>query len=153
MLKLHHEQTLKYYIDKCNINDIFNVNFIKNMELHCFNKNEFITCKNSTPDYLYFLVDGTIVKFEDSYSLQNNSSDIYNEFHIIGALEIFTHSNFDYNLKALDDCICIGIPIYIIKNIAFKDAHFLKYFCEFFSSKIYNNNFKSNFFNKEKDAI
>jgi signal-transduction protein with cAMP-binding, CBS, and nucleotidyltransferase domain len=153
MLKLQHENTLIYYVSKYNLNNIFDIDISKNMELHCFNKNEFIALKDSNPKYLYFLVEGTAINFETLHNPQSKSNFIYNDFNIIGALELFVQSSFNYNIKALTDCICIGIPISIIKDLAFKDTNFLKYFCELFSSKIYDNRLNLDFFNKEKDAI
>ncbi|MEF9992077.1 MAG: hypothetical protein RR765_08265 [Peptostreptococcaceae bacterium] len=142
MLKLHHEDTLKYYVNKYKILDIFKIDFTKNMELHCFCKDEFIVCECTSPNYLYFLVEGKINKI--NFPINSN---------VIGALEIFTDSNFNYNLKAIDDCICIGIPRCIVENIAFENINFLKYFCRLFSSEIHENNSSENFFKKEKDAI
>lgn len=148
MLKLHHDNSLRYYVNKYNLNSIFNSSSIKNLELHCFNKNEFIALKSTFPNYLYFLVEGSAIKYIDSSSIPE---DTYKNFTIIGSIEIFNEINLDYNIKATSDCICIGFPIYLILDNNFNDLVFLKYFCRFFSNKLNTGNF--NFLTKEKDAI
>lgn len=151
MLKLHHEDTLKYYVNKFKIEDIFKIDFTRNMELHCFNKDELIACECSNPCYLYFLVEGKINKIDN---LNNYSKTIStNNFNIIGALEIFTNCSFNYTLKAIEDCICIGVSRSIIENVAFENVSFLKHFCCLFSNEISKNNLPTIFFEKEKDAI
>ena len=153
MLKLHHDDSLRYYIENYKINNMFDVNLNSHMELHCFNKNELIVLKKTNPDYLYFLVEGTTIKLENSFDNNNILKSSINNLNIIGSLEIFTENKFEYSLRALDECIFIGIPVSIIKDIAFKDPTFLSYFCKSFASSIYNNDLETSFFKKEKDAI
>ena len=153
MLKLHHEDSLRYYIKNYRIDNMFEINLSSHMELHCFNKNELIVLKNTTPDYLYFLVEGTALKLENSFDTNNLIKSSINNLNLIGALEIFIENKFEYSLRALDECILIGIPSSIIKDISFKDPTFLLYFCKSFANSIYHSNLEINFFKKEKDAI
>lgn len=153
MLKLHHEDTLRYYIENYKINNMFEINLNSHMELHCFNKNELIVLKDSFPDYLYFFVEGTAVKLENLYNNNDIVKASTENLNVLGSLELFTQNKFEYSLRALDECICIAIPLSIIKDIAFKDPTFLTYFCKTFANSIYNNSLEINFLNKEKDAI
>ncbi len=148
MLKLHHDNTLNHYINKYNINSIFDSSSIKKLELHCFNKNEFIALKSTFPNYLYFLVEGSAIKYINSIS---SPEDTYKDFSILGSIEIFNESSLSYDIKALSDCICIGFPSYILLDSNFNDLIFLKFFCKFFSNKLSPSNL--NFLTKEKDAI
>lgn len=153
MLKLHHEDTLRYYIENYKINNMFEINLNSHMELHCFNKNELIVLKGSFPDYLYFFVEGTAVKLEDLYNNNDIVKASTENLNVLGSLEFFTQNKFEYSLRALDECICIAIPLSIIKDISFKDPTFLAYFCRTFANSIYNNSLEINFLHKEKDAI
>jgi signal-transduction protein with cAMP-binding, CBS, and nucleotidyltransferase domain len=153
MLKLHHEDTLRYYIENYKINNMFEINLNSHMELHCFNKNELIVLKDSFPDYLYFFVEGTAVKLENLYNNNDIVKASTENLNVLGSLELFTQNKFEYSLRALDECICIAIPLSIIKDIAFKDPTFLTYFCKTFANSIYNNSLEISFLNKEKDAI
>ncbi|WP_270659169.1 hypothetical protein, partial [Paraclostridium bifermentans] len=89
----------------------------------------------------------------NSFDNNNILKSSINNLNIIGSLEIFTENKFEYSLKALDECIFIGIPVSIIKDIAFKDPTFLSYFCKSFANSIYNNDLETSFLKKEKDAI
>ena len=153
MLKLHHEDTLRYYIENYKINNMFEINLNSHMELHCFNKNELIVLKDSFPNYLYFFVEGTAVKLENLYNNNDIVKASTENLNVLGSLELFTQNRFEYSLRALDECICIAIPLSIIKDTAFKDPTFLTYFCKTFANSIYNNSLEINFLNKEKDAI
>lgn len=151
MLKLEHESSLKHYIDKFNLTKIFSSKFRKNIELHCFRKNEFIIDNNSDLNYLYFLVEGSI-NIIDNIDDTSNFINQYENISILGALEIFLDKKLNYSIIANDDCICIAISRNDIIKFAFTDPEFLKFFCTIFIKKIYNNSFL-NFFQKEKDAI
>ncbi|CEQ18873.1 cyclic nucleotide-binding domain-containing protein [Paraclostridium sordellii] len=151
MLKLEHESSLKHYIDKFNLTKIFSSKFRKNIELHCFRKNEFIIDNNNDLNYLYFLVEGSI-NIIDNIDDTSNFINQYENISILGALEIFLDKKLNYSIIANDDCICIAISRNDIIKFAFTDPEFLKFFCTIFTKKIYNNSFL-NFFQKEKDAI
>lgn len=136
MLKLHHEPTLNHFIDKFNLNDLFNIELKKYLELHCFNKDEIIYKCNQSFDYLYFLVDGTAQSFYD-YNIEiDNLYNFYTPFSTIGSIEFFNESKFNYNIKSLEECICIGIHRDMINNFFMNDIKFLKYFCKIFSNKL-----------------
>ena len=139
MIKLHHENSLKYYIENYKLNNIFQINLNSHMEIHCFYKNELIIVKDTSPKYLYFIVEGTAIKSDNSYSTNSIVKPSENNLNLIGSLELFTENKFKYSLKALDECILIAIPLSIIKDIAFKDPIFLSYFCKSFANSIYNN--------------
>ncbi|MGL5711800.1 MAG: hypothetical protein ACRCX2_02170 [Paraclostridium sp.] len=129
MLKLHHDSTLDHFINKFELNSLFNVEFKKYLELHCFNKDELICVHNQDVEFLYFLVDGSAKSFNDFYS----------PFSVIGGLEFFNESSFLYNIKALEECICIGIHRDIINDFFMDDIKFLKYFCKNFSNNLSTN--------------
>lgn len=153
MLKLHHENSLRYYLENYKINNMFEINLNSHMELHCFNKNELIVLKNTFPNYIYFFVEGSAVKLENLYSNNDIIKASIDNLNVVGSLELFTQNKFEYSLRALDECIFIAIPLSIIKDIAFKDTTFLTYFCKNFANSIYNNSLEVPFLNKEKDAI
>lgn len=136
MLKLHHESTLNYFIEKFELNNLFDIELKKHLELYCFNKDDMICIHNQNFEFLYFLVDGTAKSFSDFQENRNNLYNLYTPFSIIGALEFFNDSNFTYNIKALEECICIGIHRDVINDFFINNTKFLKYFCKNFSNRL-----------------
>lgn len=133
MLKLHHEPTLNFLIDKFNLDNLFNIDFRQYLELHCFNKDELICIRGKKLEYLYLLVDGSAKSFNESNINYNN---LYNSFSVIGSLELFNESEFNYNVKSLGECMCIAIHSDIINDFLLNDIKFLKFFCKDFSNKL-----------------
>ncbi|MGL4797690.1 MAG: cyclic nucleotide-binding domain-containing protein [Paraclostridium sp.] len=151
MLKLHHESTLNFLIDKFNLDSLFNIELKQYLELHCFNKDELIYTSGENLEYLYLLVDGSAQSFNEANINYRNLYTLYSSFSVIGSLELFTDSKFSYNVKSLEECMCIAIHRDIINEFLLEDVKFLKFFCKDFSSKLSIDNIN---FNKiKRDAV
>lgn len=103
------------------------------MELHSFIKGEQIYVMSEKTNFLYFLVKG---KFK-VLSLKQNGKALLLRFYqppqILGDLELFGEINLLNsisplcNLEVLNEAVCIGIPIEIIRSQCMEDVKFLNY--------------------------
>lgn len=55
--------------------------------------------------------------------------DFYKELDTLGDLELITNDLASCNVEAIEKCICIGIPIKVLKNIYYNDTNLLNFLC------------------------
>ncbi|WP_032123432.1 cyclic nucleotide-binding domain-containing protein [Clostridium amazonitimonense] len=130
MIKIKDKHKLDYYIEKYNIEDIFEVNMKPYMELFLFDKNEHIYRAGDPMYYFYFLVKGK----SKVYNLLQNGKSLLLKFYkpliIIGDVECIDIDKADSNIQAIEQCLCIAISMDNIRKYAINDCKFLKYICK-----------------------
>ncbi len=136
MQRISNEVTLKYYIEKFSINEIFQNDMQKYMELHLFNKGEQIYNSNRTADYVYFLVKG---KFKVLTAQTNGKSLLLRFYHplqMIGDVELLGYIDPLCNLEVLSEVICIGISVEVIRSQCMNDIKFLNFLAKGLAQKL-----------------
>lgn len=136
MLRINDESKLEYYIDKYNIEDIFDKNMKKYMELILFNKNDHICRSTEKIEYFYFLVEGKV----KVYTLLKNGKSLllqfYKPLNIFGDIEVVDVDKTSSNVQAMESTLCIGISMENLRENALGDTKFLKYICKSLGSKL-----------------
>ena len=56
MKKITNNELLIYYVNKYSLYSYLNKNLLNSLEIHTFNKNEFLCLLNDKLSYMYFLV-------------------------------------------------------------------------------------------------
>ncbi len=118
MRRILDNNLLSYYIDKHNMENIFDRHMLKYTQLHFYEKDEYILEAESELQYYYLLVDG---KIKISYLFENGKSmflKFYREFNTIGDLELLKNIPIRCNIDAIEDTYLIAMPADILrKNI------------------------------------
>ena len=136
MFKIDSKTKLNYYINKCNIKDMFNTDMTKYMELYHFKKGEHICSSGEELNYLYFFLSGRAKVYISAPNGKSLLIRFYSPIQIIGDTEILNNTTIDCNIQAIKDCLCLAIPRDIIEKIALKDAKFLSYTCKQLAFKL-----------------
>lgn len=136
MIKLNNKTKLRYYTNKFEINKIFMQDIEKHMELHYFKKGSHICIKGETLDYFYFFVKGRAKVYISTPNGKSLLIRFYSPLQVIGDVEITCNKNADCNIQAIEDCLCIGIPLHIINHVSTYDHKFLSFVCKHLSYKL-----------------
>lgn len=136
MLRINDEKKLEYYIDKYNIEDIFDKDMKKYMELILFKKNDHICRSTEKIEYFYFLVEGKV----KVYTLLKNGKSLllqfYKPLNIFGDIEFVDIDKTSSNVQAMESTLCIGISMENLRRNALDDTKFLRYICKSLGSKL-----------------
>jgi CRP-like cAMP-binding protein len=148
VIKIEDDRKIEQYIKKYELNNIFSNDMRKYMELHVFNKSDYICREEEYLDAMFFLVDG---KAKVSKHLENGKSlliSFYTPFTIIGDVEFIRNNVTDCSVQAIKETYCIGISFNIVRNELIKDCKFLIKICDYLSEKLTNgsNNSSINLF-------
>ncbi|MCM0650202.1 cyclic nucleotide-binding domain-containing protein [Clostridium swellfunianum] len=136
MIKIYDNNLKNKYIIENNIDNIFSENLMPYMELLLFKKNEYI-CRDGEPlDYFLFFVEG---KAKVNTPLSNGKSLLlcfYEDFRVLGDLEIINGKSASSNVQVIEDAYCIGIPLEYVKANLLSDSKFLRYICTSLGEKL-----------------
>lgn len=128
---------LEDYVQKLEINTIFQENMTQWMELHYYNSNEEIYTIENPLNYFYFLVKG---KLKIHTSLENGKTILlrfYKPLAILGDLELLAEDKIVTNVTSVTDALLIGIARDKINQYALDDPVFLKFIIKNLSHKLY----------------
>jgi CRP/FNR family transcriptional regulator, putaive post-exponential-phase nitrogen-starvation regulator len=136
MIKINDVKLMNKYILKHNISEIFTENMMPHMELLLFKKNEYI-CRDGEPlDYFLFFVEG---KAKVLITLSNGKSLLlcfYQDFQVLGDLEITNLQTASSNIQTIEDTYCIGISLEYVRGNLLNDSKFLRFICSSLGEKL-----------------
>ena len=127
---------IEKYITIHNIESLFSSYIKENLELLFFDKRELIFKEGDEIEYLMFFVEGRAKVY---MTLENGKLlllDFYKELDTLGDLELVTNDLSNCNVEAIEACVCIGIPIKLIKNVHIKDVNLLNFLCNSLGEKL-----------------
>lgn len=136
MIKLENKNKLNYFIKNFQIEDIFSKDISEYMELHFFKKGSHICEKGEKLNYFYFFVKGRAKVYVSTPNGKSLLIRFYSPLQVIGDVEITCDEKADCNIQAIEDSICIGIPLDIIHDISTYDPKFLNFVCKHLSYKL-----------------
>lgn len=147
MRKISDDELLKHYIEKYDIEKIFDDEIIKYVQLHFYEKDEYILEAGETLEYYYLLVDGKIKIY---YPFENGKSMLlkfYQDFNTIGDLELLKGIAILCSIDAVEDTYLIAIPSAMLREKYFNNIKFLHHLIDSLSEKLYGtiNNSSYNF--------
>lgn len=136
MIKINDVKLMNKYILKHEIGEIFAENMMPHMELLLFKKNEYI-CRDGEPlDYFLFFVEG---KAKVLITLSNGKSLLlcfYQDFQVLGDLEITNLQTASSNVQVIEDAYCIGISLEYVRANLLNDSKFLRFICSSLGEKL-----------------
>lgn len=136
MIKINDLKLLDKYILKYGITDIFTNDMKPLMELFLFKKNEHICRESEDINYLFFFVKG---KAKVYTTLSNGKSLLlcfYQDFKILGDLEIINPQNASSSVQVIEDAYCIGISLENARTYLLNDVKFLRFMCDSLGEKL-----------------
>lgn len=136
MRKISDNKLMKHYIDKHNIENIFNKDILKHAQLHFYKKDEYILEAESKLEYYYLLVDGKIKIY---YLFENGKSILlkfYKEFNTIGDLELLKNKPIRCDVEAIEDTYLVAIPSEILRKEYLDNLGFLHHLIDSLSEKL-----------------
>lgn len=147
MRKITDKILLDQYINKCNIKKIFDDEVLKFVQLHFYEKEEFILESGEHLEYYYLLVEGKVKVY---YPFENGKSMLlkfYKDFIAIGDLELLKNIPLLCDVDAVEDTYLIAIPSAILREKCFNNVKFLHHLVDSLSEKLYGtiNNSSYNF--------
>ncbi|HFL7329881.1 TPA: cyclic nucleotide-binding domain-containing protein [Enterococcus faecium] len=136
MKKIHDTKQLIAYVEKHNLQDYMDSDILAMASLLFFEKEEHLIQTGKTSDYLYFLVDGTVMVYSYSSDTQNICIDYAKPATPLGEASSLWELSPKSSVKAVTKCICISIPLNQYRTQLQKDVRFLQNICQLLSYRL-----------------
>lgn len=136
MKKIDNPKLLHQFIDTYNMTQHFSNDPSHLLNLYFFKKGEHICYEDEPMDYLFFFVEG---KAKIYITLKNGKSLLlcfYEDFKLIGDLEVMNNKNSTANVQVMEDAYCIGIHKDVVKKYLLTDIKFLHFICQSLSLEL-----------------
>ena len=130
------EPMRSHYIEKYPIQSFFSFSITPYIQVHQFERGEFIYKEGSYPEYLYYLVEGRAKIY---LTHKNGKVSLINFLQaptFLGEIELLNAERYSKGIQTTTQTTCLAIPIHTCKDQLLTDATFLKYLCLFLSNKM-----------------
>ncbi|MGX6961724.1 cyclic nucleotide-binding domain-containing protein [Vagococcus xieshaowenii] len=139
MKKIKNIEQLSAYVDRYNLQDYMDSDILAMASLHYFDKEDHLIQSETTSDYLYFLVKGTVMVYSYSSDTQNICIDYVEPASLIGEASSLWGLVPKSNVKAVSHCICISISLKKYRAKLQADVRFLQNICQLLSYRLNSN--------------
>ncbi|WP_028828561.1 cyclic nucleotide-binding domain-containing protein [Proteocatella sphenisci] len=131
------------HIKKYQIDDIFTLDIRSEMKLILYKKGEMLCTEGENLDYMLFLTQGRAKSY---ISLQNGKNLLicfYENFEVMGDIEILGTELTSGSIEAVEDTYCIGIPMNVVNPGLMDDSRFLRFICKSLGGKLHRSSHNS----------
>ncbi|WP_438715780.1 cyclic nucleotide-binding domain-containing protein [Enterococcus sp. AZ109] len=136
MKKIQDPQQLAQYIKLHDLQDYMDSDLFAMASLQSFEKEEHLIQTGTTSEYLYFLVDGTVMVYSYSSDTQNICIDYAEAATPLGEASSLWGLLPKSSVKAVTPCICVSIPLKQYRTILQQDVRFLQNICQLLSCRL-----------------
>ncbi len=140
MRKLTNNKKLEFYISQNYLDTYMNADIYSIGELLTFEKNEFLVHSGYPSDYIYFLVDGNVLVFEQSPNDKHTCISYCHSLTVIGEAASLWNMAPIKNVKAMSNCTCVGINLNKYRKLLLNDLLFMQNICQILSCKLNSEN-------------
>ncbi|WP_208559729.1 cyclic nucleotide-binding domain-containing protein [Marinilactibacillus kalidii] len=136
MIKLNRDDQLLKYIEKYNLQAYMDTSLAPIASLYTFNKDEHLIQTERSSEFLYFLVEGTVMIYSYSSDTQNICIDYSYPATLLGEASSLWGMTPKSNVKAMTNCVCVAISLKQYRQTLQNDVKFLQNICQILSYRL-----------------
>ncbi|MGM0303920.1 hypothetical protein IGI66_003585 [Enterococcus sp. AZ048] len=136
MKKFHDAEQLSAYVEMHHLQDYMDSDILAMASLQYFEKEEHLIRTGTTSDFLYFLVDGTVMVYSYSSDTQNICIDHAKPATPLGEASSLWGLLPKSSVKAVSNCMCVSIPLNQYREQLQQDVRFLQNICQLLSYRL-----------------
>lgn len=136
MKKIQDAGQLATFVERHNLLDYMDSDLLTMASLHYFEKEEHLIQTGTISDYLYFLVEGTVMVYSYPSDTQNICIDYAKPATPLGEASSLWGLLPKSSVKAVSNCICVSIPLNTYRSQLQQDVRFLQNICQLLSYRL-----------------
>lgn len=136
MKKIQDAEQLSAYVEMHHLQDYMDSDILAMASLQYFEKEEHLIRTGTTSDFLYFLVDGTVIVYSYSSDTQNICIDHAKPATPLGEASSLWGLLPKSSVKAVSNCMCVSIPLNQYREQLQQDVRFLQNICQLLSYRL-----------------
>ena len=135
MKKILNEQLKQKLISDNHFDELFATDMSANTQLLSIPAGGYITESTKQPAYLFYLVQGKAKLYDNQANGKTFLIDFFTPPCFIGEMELLDAANEPFSMQAIENCLCLALPINQFKNQLLSDTTFLRHICLYLSHK------------------
>ncbi|WP_430610330.1 cyclic nucleotide-binding domain-containing protein [Enterococcus sp. DIV0876] len=136
MKTIQDNQRLSTYIETFDLQDYMDNDLLSMATLQLFEKEEHLIRAETPSEYLYFLVEGTVMVYSFSSDTQTICIDYAQPAAPLGEASSLWELVPKSSVKAASSCICVSIPLKRYRATLQQDVRFLQTVCQLLSYRL-----------------
>lgn len=136
MKRINDSERLSSYIMNHELSHYMHSNLQEISTLQSFEKNEHLIQSGEISDFLYFLVEGTVIVYSYATDTQNICINYASAMMPLGEASSLWGIEPKSSVKAATKCICICISLATYRNTLQQDVLFLQNTCRLLSTRL-----------------
>ena len=136
MKRLYDNEMLRQHVIAHKLQDYLDTDLASISLLGTFEKGEDLISMGSISEYLYFLVDGTVMVYSYTSADQNICINYTHQSTMIGEASSLWETSPKSSVKAMSPCICVCIPLNRYRETLQNDVKLLRSICQILSYRL-----------------
>ncbi|GCF92629.1 transcriptional regulator [Enterococcus florum] len=136
MKKIRDTQRLAAYVELHDLQNYMDADILTMGSLQSFEKEEHLIQTGTISDFLYFLVEGSVMVYSYPSDTQNICIDFATPATPLGEASSLWELLPKSSVKAVTDSICIAIPLRQYRDTLQQDVRFLQNICQLLSTRL-----------------
>jgi CRP/FNR family transcriptional regulator, putaive post-exponential-phase nitrogen-starvation regulator len=134
-MEIYKGEKKRIYLEKNSIAHLFSFPVEEYLEVHAYQRDDWIIQEGTRPDFLFYVIEGTAKIY---ITHQNGKVSLINFIHAndyIGEMELLHDVYYTKGIQASTKTTCFALPIYYYRKQLLEDAKFLRELTKFLSVK------------------
>lgn len=139
MQLINSRSKIEEYLSSSNLSRYFSFDIKPYVRLFQFDSLDYIMGEGSSPDYLYYMVEGHAKLYLTHSNGKVSLINFLKAPCFLGEMELIGSQEESNGVQAITSAICLALPVGECKNMLLSDAIFLRELCIFLSTKAIGN--------------
>ncbi|AYV72976.1 transcriptional regulator YeiL [Bacillus circulans] len=134
-MQIYKEDKKQQFLTRTSIADLFSFQVEEYIEIHEYQRDEWIIKEGMRPDYLFFVMEGKAKIYVTHQNGKVSLINFINANDYIGEMELLHDVYYTKGIQASTKVICFALPFYYYRTKLLEDAKFLRELTRFLSEK------------------
>jgi len=134
-MEIYKGKKKQLYLDKYSIAHLFSFPVEEFMEVHEYQRDEWIIQEGTRPNFLFYVIEGKAKIYVTHQNGKVSLINFINAHDYIGEMELLHEVYYTKGIQALTKTVCFALPIHHCRIQLMEDAKFLRELTKFLSVK------------------
>ncbi|MGO4886663.1 transcriptional regulator YeiL [Anaerobacillus sp. MEB173] len=134
-MEIYKDEKKRLYLEKNSIAHLFSFLAEEYMEVHEYQRDEWIIQEGMRPDFLFYVMEGKAKIYVTHHNGKVSLINFINANDYIGEMELLNEVYYTKGIQASTKTVCFALPIHRYRTQLLEDAKFLRELTKFLSVK------------------
>ncbi|GIO34407.1 MULTISPECIES: transcriptional regulator YeiL [Paenibacillus] len=134
-MEIYRSEKRQRYLEEASIGHLFSFPIEEFMEVHKYERDEWIIQEGKRPDFLFYVIEGKAKIYVTHHNGKVSLLNFVQPMDYIGEMELLNQTYYSKGIQTSTETVCIAIPFHACRTKMLEDAKFLRELAKFLSIK------------------